>query len=34
MRSATHPMFQRSLVNRNASQNLQQYVHGRDALVP
>ena len=34
VRSATHPMFQRSLVNRNASQNLQQYVHGRDALVP
>ena len=34
VRSATHPMFQRSLVNRNTSQNLQQYVHGRDALVP
>lgn len=34
VRSATHPMFQRSLVNRNNSQNLQQYVHGRDALVP
>ena len=34
VRSATHPMFQRNLVNRNTTQNLQQYVHGRDALVP
>ena len=34
VRSATHPMFQRNLVNRNTSQNLQRYVHGRDALVP
>ena len=34
VRSATHPMYQRNLVNRNTSQNLQRYVHGRDALVP
>ena len=34
VRSATHPMFQRNLVNRNTTQNLQRYVHGRDALIP
>jgi hypothetical protein len=33
VRSATHPMFQRPLVNRNPAQNLQNYLFGRDALV-
>lgn len=33
VRSATHPMFQRPLVNRNPAQNLQNYQYGRDALV-
>ena len=33
VRSATHPMFQRPLVNRNPAQSLQNYQYGRDALV-
>ena len=33
VRSATHPMFQRPLVNRNPAQSLQNYLYGRDALV-
>jgi hypothetical protein len=33
VRSATHPMFQRPLVNRNTAQNLQNYLFGRDAIV-
>jgi hypothetical protein len=33
VRSATHPMFQRPLVNRNTAQSLQNYQHGRDAIV-
>ena len=33
VRSATHPMFQRPLVNRNTAQSLQDYLYRRDALV-
>ena len=33
VRSATHPMFQRPLVNRNTAQSLQNYLFGRDAIV-
>ena len=33
VRSATHPMFLRPLVNRNPAQSLQNYLYGRDALV-
>ena len=33
VRSATHPMFRRPLVNRNVAQSLQNYLHGRDTLV-
>ena len=34
VRSATHPMYLRSLVNRNAAQRQRTYVRGRDAFVP
>lgn len=34
VRSATHPMYMRPLVNRNAAQRQATYVRGRDAFVP
>ncbi|HVQ78276.1 MAG TPA: hypothetical protein VMT79_22360 [Candidatus Binatia bacterium] len=34
VRSATHPMFMRPLVNRNAAQRQPTYQRGRDAFVP
>jgi catechol 2,3-dioxygenase-like lactoylglutathione lyase family enzyme len=33
VRSFTHPMFGREMVNRNPAQNIRSYVRGRDALV-
>jgi hypothetical protein len=30
MRSATHPMFMRPMVNRNPAQNNRNYAFGRD----
>ena len=34
VRSLHHPMFERTLVNRNASQTFFGYQHGRDAFTP
>ena len=34
VRSLYHPMYHRQLVNRDASQNLDSYVQGRDAFTP
>jgi hypothetical protein len=34
VRCATHPMYMRPLVNRNAAQRQATYVRGRDAFVP
>ena len=34
VRSATHPMYMRPLVNRNPSQRQRTYVRGRDAFMP
>ncbi|HXH10092.1 MAG TPA: hypothetical protein VNP04_10080 [Alphaproteobacteria bacterium] len=34
VRSFTHPMFGREMVNRNPTQNLRAYARGRDAFVP
>ena len=34
VRCATHPMYMRPLVNRNAAQRQATYVRGRDGFVP
>jgi len=34
VRSATHPMFMRPLVSRNAAQQQRTYQRGRDAFYP
>jgi hypothetical protein len=34
VRSATHPMYMRPLVNRNAAQRQPTYQRGQDAFVP
>jgi len=34
VRSVTHPMYLRPLVNRNAAQRQRTYARGRDAFVP
>jgi hypothetical protein len=34
VRSFTHPMVGREMVNRNPAQNLRSYARGRDTLAP